>query len=261
MPVLVRCFVAFALFFATLGADSAAASSINLVTDGTFQDTSLSSPGGLICQQVSGTTCNSNLTHWSSTCGPYGGCSPGNTPSSLLFAGTTDVDFSVWNSGAGLASSLVNPAAGNVVAIDGDPNYTGSISQTITGLKVGDSYVLTFQQAAAQQNGLTGTTTEQWQVTFGTHTDTSTLMHDAQQSVVGWNNQSMFFIATAASEVLTFLALGTPEHEPPVVLLADVSLTEIPEPTDVTLLATGMLGLLLLRRRPQHPVSRSAKDV
>jgi hypothetical protein len=61
--------------------------------------------------------------------------------------------------------------------------------------------------------------------------------------------------------VLTFLALGTPEHEPPVVLLADVSLTEIPEPTDVTLLATGMLGLLLLRRRPQHPVSRSAKDV
>jgi hypothetical protein len=239
--------VAFALLCGAVG-DRAAASPLNLVTDGTFQATSLSSPGGLICQVQSGTTCNSNLTYWSSTCGPYGGCSPGNTPSSLLFAGTTNVYFSAWNNGAGLASSLVNPTAGNVVAIDGDPNFNASISQTITGLKVGDSYVLTFQQAAAQQLYYTGATTEQWQVTFGTHTDTSTLMLNAQQSVVPWNNQSMFFIATATSEVLTFLALGTPAHEPPVVLLADVALTEIPEPADFVLLGAGVFGLIMLRR-------------
>jgi hypothetical protein len=215
-----------------------------------FQQTSLSSPGGLICQVQSGTTCTSNLTEWSSTCGPYGGCSPGNTPSSLLFAGPTNVDFSVWNAGKGLASSLVDPpTGGNVVAIDGDPNFNGSISQTITGLKVGDSYVLSFQQAAAQQMYYTSATTEQWQVTLGTHTDTSTLMHDAVQSVVGWNGQSMFFIATSTSEALTFLALGTPTNEPPVVLLADVALTEIPEPTDFALLAAGIVGLVVLRRR------------
>ncbi len=240
---------AFALLFAA-GSDRATAAPLNLVTDGTFQATSLSSPGGYICQVQSGTTCTSNLTYWSGTCGPYGGCSPGNTPSSLLFAGPTDVDFTAFNGNRGLASSLVNaPNGGNVVAIDGDPNFTSSISQTITGLKVGDSYVLSFQQAAAQQNYSSGATTEQWQVTFGTKTDTSTLMHNASQSVVGWNGQSMFFIATSTSEVLSFLALGTPTAEPPVVLLADVALTEIPEPTDFALLATGAAALIMLRRR------------
>ncbi len=241
---------AFVLFCAAAGGNRAAAAPLNLITDGTFQATSLSSPGGYICQVQSGTTCTSNLTYWSGTCGPYGGCSPGNTPSSLLFAGTTNVIFTAFNGNRGLASSLVNaPGGGNVVAIDGDPNFTSSISQTVTGLTVGDSYVLTFQQAAAQQNYSSGATTEQWQVTFGSKTDTSTLMHDASQSVVGWNGQSMFFIATSTSEVLTFLALGTPQAEPPVVLLADVALTDIPEPADFALLAAGVLGLVVLRHR------------
>jgi hypothetical protein len=246
--------VAFALLCAA-GAGRAAASPLNLVTDGTFQATSLSSPGGYICKNGSGvgSTCTSNLTDWSSSCGRYG-CTGSNTPSSLLFAGATNVDFSAWNGGYGLASSLVNPPmGGNVVAIDGDVNYATSIFQTITGLKVGDSYVLTFQQAAAQQLYLSGATTEQWQVTLGTKTDTSTLMHNASQSVVGWNSQSMFFIATSTSEVLTFMALGTPTNEPPVVLLADVALTEIPEPTDAAMLAAGVLGLIMMRRRAGSP--------
>jgi hypothetical protein len=235
-----------------VGGERAAAAP--LVTDGTFQATSLTSPGGYICKNGSGvgSTCTSNLTDWSSVCGSYG-CTGSSTPSSLLFAGTSTVDFNAWNGGLGLAGSLANaPNGGNVVAIDGDVNYATSIFQTITGLKVGDSYVLTFQQAAAQQLYTSGATTEQWQVTLGSHTDTSTLMHNASQSVVGWNGQSMFFIATATSEVLTFLALGTPTNEPPVVLLADVALTEIPEPADFALLGAGALGLVLLRRRAAH---------
>jgi len=45
------------------------------------------------------------------------------------------------------------------------------------------------------------------------------------------------------------LALGTPSNEPPVVLLADVALTDIPEPTDYALLGACAPGLVLLRRR------------
>jgi hypothetical protein len=233
------------------GSAPAAASALNLVTDGTFQATSLSSPGGAICQQ-SGSTCTSNLTDWSGTCSLLG-CGVGSTPSSLLFGGPTNVYFTAWNSGTphpGLAGTLVDPpTGGNVVGIDGGTDFTSTISQTIAGLKVGDSYVLSFQQAAAQQIYLSGATTEQWQVTFGSKTDTSTLMNNASQGVVGWNAQSMFFIATSTSEVLSFLALGTPSNEPPVVLLADVALMEIPEPTDFALLATGVAGLVMLRRR------------
>jgi len=101
------------------------------------------------------------------------------------------------------------PTRGNVVAIDGGSQYRSSISQTITGLKVGDSYSLAFYQGAAQQAGDSGATTEQWQVPFGTKVDTSTLMNNASDGVVGWNAQPMFFIATSTSETLT---LGPVRH-------------------------------------------------
>jgi hypothetical protein len=235
----------------TIDGDRAVASPLNLITDGTFQATSLSSPGGYICQNGStvGSTCTSNLTDWSGTCSSAS-CQGSSTPASLLFAGTTDADVGAWNGGKGLYPTVLNaPTGGNVVAIDGGSQYRSSISQTITGLKVGDSYSLAFYQGAAQQEGDSGATTEQWQVTFGTKVDTSTLMNNASESTVAWNAQSMFFIATSTSETLTFLALGTPSNEPPVVLLADVALTDIPEPTDYALLGAGALGLVLLRRR------------
>jgi hypothetical protein len=242
--------VALALLCAS-GGDPAAASPLNLITDGTFQATSLASPGGYICQDGStvGNTCTSNLTYWSGTCSSAS-CEGSSTPASLLFAGTTDVDVGAWNGNRGLYPTVLDPpTGGNVVAIDGGSQYRSSISQTITGLKVGDSYSLAFYQGAAQQETDSGATTEQWQVTFGTKVDTSRLMNNASEGTVAWNAQSMFFIATSATETLTFLALGTPQNEPPVVLLADVALTDIPEPTGFTLLAAGIFGLVVLRRR------------
>jgi hypothetical protein len=239
-----------ALLFAA-GGERADASPLNLIADGTFQATSLASPGGYICQDGSGVgnTCTSNLTDWSGTCSSAG-CAGSSTPASLLFAGTTTVDVGAWNGNRGLYPTVLDPpTGGNVVAIDGGSQYRSSISQTITGLKVGDSYSLSFYQGAAQQETDSGATTEQWQVTFGTKVNTSTLMNNASESVVGWNSQSMFFIATSATQTLTFLALGTPSNEPPVVLLADVALTDIPEPTDFALLGGGALGLVLMRRR------------
>jgi hypothetical protein len=96
---------------------------------------------------------------------------------------------------------------------------------------------------------LSGATTEQWRVTLGGEAETSSLMHNASQGVVPWSQQTLDFIATSTSEVLTFLALGTPGGEPPVSLLADVSMTDIPEPASFALVGGGVLALLAARRR------------
>jgi hypothetical protein len=226
-----------------------------LVTDGTFTATSLSSPGGYVCQNGSGVgnTCTSNLTDWKSTCSPAS-CAGSSTPGSLLFAGATYVNFSAFNGGQGLYGNgtLKDPTGGgNVIALDGDSDYASSIYQSISGLSIGDRYSVTFMQAAAQQSGTSGATTEQWKVTLGSSSQYSTLMNNASGGVVGWNSQTLNFIATATTETLTFFSVGTPSGagEPPVVLLADISMTDINEPATFAVLGGSALAVLVARRR------------
>ena len=234
-----------------------AASAGTLITDGTFSLTSLSSPGGFLCKNTSGvgSVCTSNLTDWSATCSASG-CAGTSTPASLLFINpsTGDAYVNAWNGGLGLYPTiLAPPGGGNVVAIDGGSPYSSSIFQTVNGLTIGDRYHLTFYQGAAQQSGMSGATTEQWGVTFsGIHGSTtlySQQMNNASQGVVGWSSQSLDFIATSTSEVLTFLAIGSPNGEPPVVLLADVALSDIPEPARLAFLGAGLLAVHAVRRR------------
>ena len=64
----------------------------------------------------------------------------------------------------------------------------------------------------------------------------------------------MTFTATSVSEVLSFLAIGTPQGEPPTVFLADVNMfdsTPVPEPSSVITLSIGVAGVVgsYLRRR------------
>jgi len=56
---------------------------------------------------------------------------------------------------------------------------------------------------------------------------------------------------TSATEVLSFLAIGTPGGVPPFSLLDGVSITEVPEPTSLALLGAGLglVGLMTRRRR------------
>ena len=212
---------------------------VNLVTDGEFLATSLSSPGGYLCNAGSFGPCTfSNLTDWNSTC--QSSCGDGATPASLLFPGTNGVAFNNYN---GLYSASDAPLGGNTVAIDGDPVYRASIFQTVGGLTAGNKYTVTFQQAGAQQYGLSGATTEYWEVALGAGAQNSTTMNNASMGFTGWFSQSLTFTATAASEVLSFTSYGAPGGEPPIALLADVSLTAVPEPSTWALMVLGFAGL------------------
>ena len=225
----------------------------NLVQNGSFESTTLSSPGGYFCQ--AGSTCTSNVTDWASSCN-FSSCGNGNTVLSLLFAGTNG---SAFNGGIGLWGPIADsPDGGNFVADDGDSTYGAAISQTINGLVTGDTYSLSFYQAAAQQSGSNGPTTERWQVSLGSDTQLSTLMTNPSHGFQSWNQQTMTFTATSTSEVLTFLAVGTPSGVPPVSLLDGVSLisTSVPEPGAiyVTALGLGLLGLCAIRTQRKRRI-------
>ena len=173
------------------------------------------------------------------------------------------------------------PAGTNFFQADGNPNFENTIFQTVSGLMAGTTYSLQFQQAAGQQTGFTGDTSEQWKVFLGTGgigvncgpnpcvpvvptgnlEEDSTLMNTPSQMNVNWNSVTLNFTPTAAdlgaggSAVLTFLAWGdngSTTNLPPTVFLEGVNTTPVvPEPATVSLLGVGLLGLgaFSLRRR------------
>jgi hypothetical protein len=151
----------------------------------------------------------------------------------------------LWGPGTGSANGLTatSPTGGNYVAADG-AFQVGAISQTIVGLTVGQSYILSFYWAAAQQSGFTGATTEQWQVSFGGQTQTTAVLPNVNHGFTGWIHQTFTYTASNASQALSFLAIGTPTGVPPFALLDGVSITAAaPEPGSLPLMLGGM-GLI-----------------
>ncbi len=138
----------------------------------------------------------------------------------------------------------------NILVADGGYHPT-SISQTISGLTAGNYYAVTFNWAAGQWQGAGGATTEQWQVSLGAQTLGTAVYSLPSHSFSGWMSQTFVFTATAASEVLTFLAVGTTSGAPPLLLLDDVGLQYAPEPGALSLLGVGaaLVGLLARRKR------------
>jgi hypothetical protein len=212
---------------ATLAVTSAPAFAANLVTNGSFENVSVAGKSNFF-GNVAGWTGGNNLTF-------------------VDFPGTAD-DGSYLSVYGPFPST--SPAGGNFVEGDGDPNYSSAISQTLSGLTIGQKVAVSFYQAAGQQVGFTGPTTEQWQVSLGSVSQLSPMFSLAQAGVGGWQKVNLSFTATATSEVLSFLAKGTPGGAPPISFLDGVSATAAPEPATwgMMILGFGMVGLGLRRR-------------
>lgn len=141
-----------------------------------------------------------------------------------------------------------SPDGGNYVAVDGDASFSVPLTQSVTGLVVGQQYWLSFYQAAAQQSGYNGATTEQWKVSLGGTSQYSTLMSTPNHGSVGWMSQSMVFTALSTNDVVTFLAVGTPSGTPPFVFLDGVSMSPVPEPSSMALIGLGFVCLPFVGR-------------
>lgn len=262
---LIRCTLAALATGSLFVSDYAFSAQINLITNGSFEQTTATN---------STLFTNSNVNGWSIAHNPEGDYT------FLTFEGQADTNvgdggfgsFGLWNPGG---NSIPNssPDGGNFVVSDG-AFRNGTIYTTVNGLEVGKRYELSFYQAAGQQDGFDGDTKERWQVTLGGSiaygtidlldgstmsnigiltggvTQYSDLMINPSHGFQPWQKQTMTFTATNNSELLGFLALGSPLGQPPFVLLDGVSLTEqLPEPDSIWLWALGALAISVTKRR------------
>lgn len=212
----------------------------------------------------------SYLAGWTSASGGYNfifnptltGAAPGSlVAGSAAYTSTGQYGnvslYTSQNGGSASApASLISPTGGNFVGADG-AFQVGAISQTVNGLVGGTDYLLTFWWAAGQQAGFTGASTENWGVTFGSQSYTTPTANNPSQGFTPWAQASVLFRATSTSQVLSFLAAGTPAGQPPFSLLDGVSLVATPEPATWAVMTVGLVGAAAFaarRRRPARPV-------
>ena len=222
--------------FSTIGLTTFA-NAAPLIVNGGFEDYSGTAPRGefVNVNPTGWTVGNENLTEFKIV---------------MINAPGTADDGSQWSVWGPFPNA--SPDGGNFLQSDGDPDFGASVSQTVAGLVVGNSYDLSFYQAAGQEKGYDGITTELWKVTFGGDTQLSSKFTLPSHGVGQWQLQTMSFIANSTSEVLKFLAVGTPSGEPPMSFLDGVEMsatppTTVPEPVSLALLGVGIAGLGVTR--------------
>jgi hypothetical protein len=190
---------------------------------------------------------------------------------------------SVYLTTYGCPSTLAISGGYNYVEADGNPTYESGFNYTISGLTKGETYTLSFYEAASQQTGFGNglNTTEQWIVSLGTQgmqicydcgsadsyyggydstyynndptasIEATTLMTTPSGGMTDWQYVSVNLTADASTDVLSFLAWGDNGNTvnlPPIVFLAGVDSpsglnTGVPEPTTLVLAALSVLGI------------------
>jgi hypothetical protein len=231
---------------------------------------------------------NVDPTGWTGGSGLIFIAAPGTSKTSATTAcGTTYLD--TWE----CPTNLFIPGGYNEVEADGNPNFESGFNYAVTGLTPGTTYTLSFYQAASQQRGFSGATTEQWIVSLGTSGFTTCpgcgpfdplfgsnqstysnadplasiaatpLMHTASHGLTDWNFVSVDLTAHATDELLSFLAWGndgTTANLPPMVFLTGVNSPDgltTPEPGSIVLAGGFLLGLgvtMRLRRKAKATV-------
>lgn len=227
------------------------AAGTNLVKNGDFELTS----NGTSKQVNEGNYARSDrtyLTDWTSK--GYNFVLNGNN---IDVTNDSRIALALWGpnsySGRGPKNGLgASPTGGNVFAADWD-YFPGPVTQQISGLVAGQAYTLSFSYGAAQQVGFRGANpVNYWEVSLGGDKQKTASLANASQGFTGWKQASMTFTAKDSSELLSFMAKGSPSGAPPFMLLDGVSLVSaVPEPATWGMLIGGLalLGFVARRRK------------
>jgi hypothetical protein len=154
-----------------------------------------------------------------------------------------------------------NNSVANIGAI-GDLSLGSYLYKAVTGLVVGQTYQLTFSEAAANRAVFPGGNT-QWNANLNIAAYFQTLngvKSDAIESpnmaspnpnvFSGWQSVSGTLKATATTEYLIFLGQSSVSVSPePIVLFTNASLTPTPEPEIIWMFSTGLAVLSIVKRR------------
>jgi hypothetical protein len=233
----------------TIGVSTSAMA--NLVTNGDFTSFTSTSPnGGQIgynATVLDWTSAGYNFIYAPFPTGSKTYADNGGAPGD---SGTVEM----WGPGDTLATPVANgltaPPTGNWVAEDSGARQ-GAISQTITGLTVGEAATLTFYWAASQQDIYSGATTDVITASLGTQSFSTSILSNVSKGFTAGGTASFTFTPTSSTEVLSFLAAGTPPGVPPFAMLSDISLTQVPEPAGLAVFGVALLGLAAYRLRRQ----------
>ena len=237
----------------------------NLVTNGSFEfssGTTQQAPCqvGFNCSgtgnSIAGWTMDTSSTY------PQAGTPP-QPDTASWFPGYTFVMDSTnsVNGNAGAVSLWVSPGPEDGLNfLAQDAYYHPDAIQQSVNLVTGQTYDLNFEWATAQQNGFSGDTYDQWQVSLGGVVLTTTgLTKNVSHSDTGWVDYNYEFTwgGPSGSTVLSFLdicngPMSNPgacngsvgdSNGPPFSLLDNVSLSAVPEPSTWAMLLFGFAGL------------------
>jgi hypothetical protein len=233
----------------------------------------------------------------------YTGSAPKNSFTSVNPVGWTGGNGLIYIDAPGTATSHsggiathVDPGALNIpggynyVEADGNPDYESGFNYEVTGLTAGQTYTLSFYQAAGQQTEFSGATTNQWIVALGSgginvtvdgagfgHYSNSdpggsiaatTLMNVPSDGGVPWEFVSVNLTADASTDFLSFLAWGdngSTANLPPMAFLTGVNSPAglnpgVPEPAVWGLMILGFAGAgaSLRAQRAKRPAAAQA---
>ena len=222
------------------------------VTTSAYLDSSVTLPGWSFATTTFDASGNKGYNFLVASGTQYKANLAANNPCNPPFSGTCGGTAGLF----GATGQTVSAPGGSGWFIAADAYFErGAINQTLNNLTSGQQYVVSFYQASGQQNYLTNPAfsfTEHWDVSFGGVTKQATTMSAAAlQPVSPWTKQSLTFTASAATQVLSFLAQSS-NDVPPFALLSDVSVDAltVPEPETYvgTLVSLGLLGAVLKSR-------------
>lgn len=184
---------------------------------------------------------------------------------SLAIVGNTD-GLKTGGTGVNLAPPLispftlwgtpVSPSGGNMLVVGADRSYVDTtVSQTVSGLVVGQTYKLAFDWAGAQATGSSGDTQTRVLGDIDGFSFGTVYQNVLSESMGSWSGFEFLFTAASSTAVLNLNPDAVGASLDPFALIDNVSLTEVSAVPEIDPVGVGsVMGLLagafcLLERR------------